>query len=206
MHTRISSFLGYQSQKITLSKFKRTFNCDHLQSGEPSPSIHRLYSIVLTTFLFSEFIPRMPKSSSLNMLCSRHNSPQRYETQGHWGTTARCLRTEVTRPDPRSSRRGITPGTALTSGPAAPEAPRPGSSMAQHWADCCSAAGRAWGEEAALRAGEVMRQGLLSRSHPSAPPLPGHLRRYLGVCGGGLLLGRRWHRRARVWHDGRGSC
>lgn len=37
MHTQISSFLGYWSQKIMLSKFKRTFNFDHLRSGEPSP-------------------------------------------------------------------------------------------------------------------------------------------------------------------------
>lgn len=37
MHTRISSFLGYQWQKITLPKFKRTFNREHLRSRESSP-------------------------------------------------------------------------------------------------------------------------------------------------------------------------
>lgn len=38
MYTRISSFLGYQSQKIMLPKFRGTFGWKHLRSREPSPA------------------------------------------------------------------------------------------------------------------------------------------------------------------------
>lgn len=128
--------MGYQSQKIKPSKFKRTFNCDHLQRGEPSPchsSLQRAgfllhcshHLFVAFGGFFSEFISQMPKStstSSQNRLRSRCNTQQQPEEPGHGSRTGGlCSRgggggvvvVVVTGPNPPSSRRGITPGAAL---------------------------------------------------------------------------------------------
>lgn len=103
MHTRISSFLGYQSQKITLPlSFRELLIVSTHGAGSQAPprqpATRRLYSIVLNTFLFSEFISQMLKrkncTSSLNRLHSWYKASLSSGWMGLWATSSsgRCPR------------------------------------------------------------------------------------------------------------------